>query len=107
MLNKPEPLNTKFNTKFYKQKILYLLRNDKEVLARELIKHIAKKEYIENNNIPWLYYFFSPIFDELFYEIIFKKIHITNSTKVLLERLALPLEKLANKERNKIICKIK
>ncbi len=107
MLNKIKPLKEKFNTTFYKQKILFLLRNDKEVLAKKLIKHIAKEEYIENNNIPWLYSFFSPIYDELFYEIMFEKIHITNSTKVLLERLALPLERFENKERSKIISKIK
>lgn len=107
MWNNTKPLKEKFDPEFYKQKILFLLRHDKEKLATQIIKQIAKEEYIKNNDIPGLYSFFSPIYDELFYEIIFEKINITNSTKVLLERLALPLEKFEDKERNKIISKVK
>jgi hypothetical protein len=36
----------------------------------------------------------------------FEKIHITNSTKLLLERLALPLNRVEESERNKIIGKL-
>lgn len=95
-----------FNTENYRQKILFLLRNDKENIAKKLIKQIAKENFLEHNDINWLYQFFSPIFDEIFYELMFEKIHITNSTKLLLERLALPLNKVEESERNKIIGKL-
>ena len=95
-----------FNTENYRQKILFLLRNDKENVAKKLIKQIAKENFLENNDINWLYQFFSPIFDEIFYELMFEKIHITNSTKLLLERLALPLNRVEESERNKIIGKL-
>jgi len=95
-----------FNTENYRQKILFLLRNDKENVAKKLIKQIAKENFLENNDINWLYQFFSPIFDEIFYELMFEKIHITNSTKLLLERLALPLNRVEENERNKIIGKL-
>jgi hypothetical protein len=40
-----------FNTENYRQKILFLLRNDKENVAKKLIKQIAKENFLENNDI--------------------------------------------------------
>jgi citrate lyase synthetase len=106
MQNKLRSFKKEINIEFYKQKILLLLRQDKERIAKDLIKQIAQKAYIEKKDFRGLYLFFSPIYDELFHDIIFEKIKITNNTKVLLERLALPLERFDDKERNKIIGKI-
>lgn len=96
-----------FNKKEYKEKILFLLRNNWEEQVKKIIKQIVNEEYIDNDNISWLYDFFSPIFDEIFYDLLFERIKITNSTKILLERLAIPLWKLDELNRNKIIKKIK
>lgn len=98
---------TKLDTEFYRQKILFLLRNDKEKLAKNLIIKIAKEEYLDKNDIEWLYNFFSPIFDAIFYEIMFEKIRINNRTKTLLEILALPLWNYNDSKRRKILSKIR
>jgi len=37
----------KFDKVKYKEKILFLLKNDKEQLAKNIIKKIAKENYIE------------------------------------------------------------
>ncbi len=104
-------INNKFTLFFdaenYRQKILFFLRNDKEQLANELIKKIANQNYINNWDIDWLYDFFSPIYDELFYDFMFKKIDVTVTTKELLETLSLPLYKMEKSQKDNIIKKIK
>jgi hypothetical protein len=93
----------KFNKDKFKQKILFLLRNNKEETAKKLIKKIAKKEFIEKEDIRGLYEFFSPIYDELFYDLIFEKLKLTNETKELLEKLSLPFFKMKKEFREEIL----
>lgn len=100
-------MNKHFNTNFYKEKILFLLRNDKEQLAKKLIHNIAEKKYLNSHDLNWLYDFFSPIYDDLFYDLMFKKIEITTSTKELLENLSLPLYKMDEGKKNIVIKKLK
>jgi hypothetical protein len=52
-----------------------------------------------------MYKFFSGIYDELFYDIIFNKIEISNSTKKMLETLATPIYKKTTIEQDKILKK--
>lgn len=100
-------MNKNFNPNFYRQKILFLLKHDKEELAKKIITQVAKNEYLQSHNFRWLYNFFSPIFDELFYDLIFKKIEITTSTKELLEKLSLPLFKMDERDKQKLLDSIK
>lgn len=95
-----------FDKKKYREKILFLIRNDKEQLAKNIIKKIAKENYIEIQDLDWLYSFFSPIYDELFYDLMTKKLNITSSTKNLLEHLSLPFFKMEKTKKEKIFNKI-
>jgi len=95
-----------FNQEDYRQKILSLLRTEKEEMAKKLIKQVAQEEFIGQDDIAGLYEFFSPLFDEIFYDIMFEKVRITTSTKLLLERLALPLGRLDEEARKKILKKV-
>ena len=61
-----------FKQQEYRDKILFLLRNDKEVIAKEMIKKIAREKFLVNEDTQGLYNFFSPLYDELFFEISFK-----------------------------------
>lgn len=96
----------KFDVEMYRQKILFLLRNDKEKIAKNIMKEIAREEYIAKNDMNGLYEFFSPIYDELFYDLMFKNINITISTKELLENLALPIFKMEESRKEEVIGKI-
>lgn len=95
-----------FNQEIYREQILSLLRTEKEEVAKDLIKRIAREEFIEQGDIPGLYEFFSPLFDDIFYDLMFEKVRITTSTKLLLERLALPLERVSEERRQKILKKV-
>lgn len=93
------------DVKIYRQKILFLLKNDKEKLAKNVIKMIFQKKYLEEHNIDWLYDFFSPIYDELFYDLMFENIKVSSKTRELLETLALPIFKMDDLEKDKLIKK--
>lgn len=95
-----------FNQQTYREQILSLLRTEKEEVAKDLIKRIAREEFLEQGDIPGLYEFFSPLFDDIFYDLMFEKVRITTSTKLLLERLALPLERVSEEQRQKILKKV-
>ena len=96
-----------FDKEFYKQKILFLLRNDSEEKAKEIIKEVAKDKYINQNDIDGLYSFFSPLYDEIFYDLMFKKINVNISTKELLETLALPIFQMNEYRKKDLIDKLK
>lgn len=100
-------MNKNFNPDFYRQKILFLLKHDNEEIAKKMIKQVAKNEYLQSHDFNWLYNFFSPIYDELFYDLMFKKIEITTSTKDLLEKLSLPLFKMNESDKRKLLDSIK
>jgi len=95
----------KFDKVKYKEKILFLLKNDKEQIARNIMKKIAK-ENINSEDLYWLYNFFSPIYDELFYDLMTQKIIVTSTTKELLENLSLPFFKMEQEKKDKIFRKI-
>ena len=95
-----------FDTEIFRQKILFLLKNDKQKRAKELIKQIAYEKYLSREDIEGLYRCFSPLFDELFYDMMFENIKIQSSTKELLETLALPLFKMEKQKKETVIKKI-
>lgn len=92
-----------FDTEIFRQKILFLLKNDNEKKAQDLIKKIAKEKYISQDDIQGLYECFSPLYDELFFDVMFENIKIQSSTKELLEKLSLPLFQMEKSEKEKII----
>lgn len=98
---------SKLNIDYYREKILFLLKNKKENYAKNLIYKVAKDRYIKYNDVLWLYNFFSPIYDELFYDIMLERIKIKQSTKMLLEKLSMPLFKMSEIQKKSILNDIK
>lgn len=92
-----------FDTEIFRQKILFLLKNDKQKVAEKMMKNIAFENYLSRDDMRGLYDCFSPIFDELFYDMMFENIKIQSSTKELLEKLALPLFKMEKQEQETVI----
>jgi len=95
----------KFDKVKYREKVLFLLKNDKEQIAKNIIRKIAK-DNIRSKDLDWLYNFFSPIYDELFYDLMTEKLIITSSTKDLLESLSLPFFKMDKDKKDEIFRKI-
>ncbi len=98
---------TQDNLTFFRQKILYLLKNDKEKIAKRLVLQIAKKEFLNENNFEGMYNFFSPLYDELFFDVMFENIHLKIKTKELLEKLSLPFLQMEKSKQKKILKDIK
>lgn len=92
-----------FDTEIFRQKILFLLKNDKQKVAEKMMKNIAFENYLSRDDMRGLYDCFSPIFDELFYDMMFENIKIQSSTKDLLEKLALPLFQMGKQEQDTVI----
>lgn len=92
-----------FDTEIFRQKILFLLKNDKQKVAEKMIKKIAFENYLLREDMRGLYDCFSPLFDELFYDMMFENIKIQSSTKDLLEKLALPLFKMEKRDQETVI----
>ena len=92
-----------FDTEIFRQKILFLLKNDKQKVAEKMMKNIAFENYLSRDDMRGLYDCFSPIFDEIFYDMMFENIKIQSSTKDLLEKLALPLFQMEKQEQETII----
>ncbi len=86
-----------------KENILNLIRSNSDEDAKKLIKWVATDFVDIKKDTLGMYEFFSGIYDELFYEIIFNKIEISNNTKKLLETLATPIYKKTELEQNKIL----
>jgi len=93
--------NITFQEKVFREKIMFLLKNDKEDFARELMLLIAQEQFINQEDFLWLYQFFSPIYDELFYDMMFGKILFKAETKEVLEELALPFFAMNEQEKRK------
>lgn len=99
--------NTQDNLNIFREKILYLLKNDKEEMAKKLMIQIAKDDFLDEKDFEWMYQFFSPIYDELFYDLMFENIHLKTKTKELLEELSLPFFQMEDSLKYSIIKHIK
>ena len=71
-----------------------------------LVKDIIKKKVNETKDLNILNKFFSELYDDLYYDIIFKKIKIDKRTSRMLESLAMPLDRKTDDERKELISKI-
>ena len=90
-----------------KQEIMDMIRNQSNKDLSILMKDIMKNKIEKNKDIEDVNKFFSELYDELYYDIIFKKIKIDKKTSRLLESLAMPIYKKSDKERQELIKKIK
>jgi len=88
-----------------KENIINYIRKNMDNDAKKMIKWVASNFINIEKDTLWMYQFFSWIYDELFYDIIFNKIEISNSTKKMLETLATPIYKKTPIEQNKILKK--
>lgn len=70
----------------------------------ELMRSIALELLKESDGdmLP-MYRYFSPVYDELYHAIIFKKLQIQEETKELLEILATPIFQKSEKEQKRIV----
>jgi hypothetical protein len=88
-----------------KDDIINYIRKNLDNDAKKMIKWVASNFINIEKDTLWMYQFFSWIYDELFYDIIFNKIEISNSTKKMLETLATPIYKKTATEQIKIFKK--
>lgn len=89
----------------YKESIINSVRNNQDKKTIEAVKFVLKDFLDIEKDTLWMYQFFSEIYDNLFYDIVFEKIRIENKTKNMLETLATPLYKKSETEQEKIIKK--
>lgn len=89
-----------------KQEIIDLLKKQSNKDLSELMKDIMKSKIEKAKDIWEVNKFFSELYDELYYDIIFKKIKIDKKTSRILENLAMPLDRKTDNEWNDLIKKI-
>jgi len=82
--------------------VFYITKHfDSSDYLRDILLNIIKSKWEES-----LYYFFSLIYDELYYDILTKKISLSLETRRILELLAIPIYKKSNNEKEKLYKKI-
>nr|MDD3719857.1 hypothetical protein [Candidatus Gracilibacteria bacterium] len=91
----------------YRIKILLLLKNNDELIAKNIIFGIANDEFMQNGDYKGMYNFFSPIYDELFYELVTEKLKLSRETRNLLETLSLPYFKMDKSKKDKLLKRLK
>ena len=75
----------------YRLRILELVKNNEENSLIKEITEVAMDLKYEDGKNEIIYDIFSEVYDEIFYDIVFKKIQLSFNTKKLLETLALPV----------------
>ncbi len=90
-----------------RQEVLDMIKNQSNKDLSNLIKDIMKDKIEKTKNIEEINKFFSELYDELYYDIIFKNIKIDKKTSRLLEGLAMPTYKKSEKEWQEVFKKIK
>ncbi len=88
-----------------KEDIINYIRKNLDNDAKNIIKWVALNFINIEKDTLWMYKFFSWIYDELFYDIIFNKIEVSNNTKKMLEILATPIYKKSKADQDKILRK--
>jgi len=89
-----------------KQEVIDLLKRQSNKDLSELMKDIMKSKIEKAKDIWEVNKFFSELYDELYYDIIFKKIKIDKRTSRILENLAMPLDRKSDNEWKDLIKKI-
>jgi hypothetical protein len=72
-------------------KLLRGIKNSKENGTTTLLQELIKQKIKELQDIPKLHLFITQIYENLYYDIIFKNINITKKTVRHLESLTTPL----------------
>ena len=89
-----------------KEDVIDLLKKKSSEDISGLMKNIMKNKLEKIKNLWEVNKFFSELYDDLYYDIIFKKIKINKSTCRLLENLAMPVDRKTDNEWKKLINKI-
>ena len=97
--------NTVDNTE--KQQVIELLKKQSNKDLSILMKDIMKSKIEKTKDMWEINKFFSELYDDLYYDIIFKKIKIDKKTSRILESLAMPLDRKTDNERKDIIKKLR
>lgn len=85
-------------------------------LAEELRKDMGKKvasilcrrarSFWQQGNLEEMYEFFSQVYDEVYHDMIFKKMDVHVSTRAILEILATPIYRKEKSEQEKILAEL-
>lgn len=86
------------------EKLVKFIRTQTRMDLQSLLKGIAS-ELIEDSDgdMHSTYDYFSPVYDDLYHDLLFKKLAIQKETAELLEILATPIYRKAPEEQQKII----
>ena len=91
----------------YKQEVMAMLKKQSNKDISGLMKDIMKDKIEKTKDLSEVNKFFSELYDDLYYDIIFKKIKIDKRTSRLLEDLAMPIDRKTDKGWENIVNKIK
>jgi hypothetical protein len=92
--------------KKYEENVLDILRKHSDKDLSVLIKDIMRNKLEKTKDLWEINEFFNTLYDDLYYDIIFKKIKIDKRTSRLLESLAMPIDRKSDEEWQEIIKKI-
>ena len=73
-----------------KQEVITQIKKSTKGEIDTLLKHIITEKLKQEKDPGKLYEFFTYIYDQLYHDIIFKKIHISKQLVNILENLAMP-----------------
>ncbi|MEI8253136.1 MAG: hypothetical protein WCG25_05310 [bacterium] len=91
----------------YKQEVMAMLKKQSNKDISGLMKDIMKDKIEKTKDLSEVNKFFSELYDDLYYDIIFKKIKIDKRTSRLLEDLAMPIDRKTDKGWQDLLDKIK
>lgn len=91
----------------YKQEVMAMLKKQSNKDISGLMKDIMKDKIEKTKDLSEVNKFFSELYDDLYYDIIFKKIKIDKRTSRLLEDLAMPIDRKSDKGWQDLLDKIK
>lgn len=82
---------------------LELVEKLKKDMGKQSAPHIldAAADFLKHEDYEKMYHFFSGVYDEIYHDMIFKKMEVNNATRSLLETLSMPLYKLNKQEQDK------
>lgn len=84
-----------------KDGIIYIIRNHKKKLEELLLEII--ENLLDKQDLFEVYYLFNQVYDEIYYDIIFKRVNLEKRVVKIIETFATPLYKKSDLEQKKIL----